>query len=87
MRNPNRRSTIGMIVFIPIAPNTLATVIRPDWKGGEAKAELQAQRQQERHAADAGTVHDPPTTAARSVGSRSSERSRIGAGVRRACST
>ena len=29
MRKPNRRSTNGMIIFIPSAPTTFATVIMP----------------------------------------------------------
>ena len=30
-RNPKRRRTIGMIVFMPMAPTTFDSVIRPDW--------------------------------------------------------
>ena len=36
-RNPNVRKTIGIIVFMPSAPNTLATVISPDWKAVKPK--------------------------------------------------
>ena len=55
---PKRRRMIGTTVFMPIAPTTLESVIRPDWNGGETEAELQQERQQERHRADAGAVDE-----------------------------
>ena len=57
-RKPHRRSTIGMIVFIPMAPTTFDSVINPDWKAREVKPELQQERQQERHRSDPGAIDE-----------------------------
>ena len=76
-RNPKRRRTIGMTVFMPSAPTTLAKVIRPDWKAsGRSRAAA---------AAAAGTACAPmPMRRQRAADDGGAERRDIAAATGRA---
>src|SRR3954465_7042822 len=57
-RNPNHRRMMGITVFMPMAPTTFESVIRPDWNAVRPKPELKQKRKQERHRPNAGAINE-----------------------------
>ena len=60
---------IGITVFMPIAPTTFESVIRPDWNGVRPKPSCSSSGSRNGSAPMPERKMKPPTTAARSVGS------------------
>ena len=56
---PKRRRIGAAVVFMATAPTALAKVSSPDCIGVHSEAELQHQRQQEGHGADADAIEEP----------------------------
>ena len=55
---PKRRRIGAAVVFMAMAPTAVAKVSMPDWNGVQAEAELQHQRQQKGHGADADAIDE-----------------------------
>ena len=87
LRKPKVRMIRAASVFIPMAPSEEAKVTRPEWNGDSPKPICIRSGSRKGSAPMPRRNRKPPNTAARSVGSFRSEKSRTGEPVRLAWMT